>query len=321
MDKRIRADFKFAFLKPRFWPTWLLLGFFWVIAQLPVGLNQQVGRVFGIFFLLFARSRKRIAQINIDLCFPELSDAERAKIVRDVIMSCGYSIAETAIGLWGHANKMRDRYTITGLEHIEKAQAEGKGVLLCGCHLTTIDISGRIMSYHIDADVLYRNDPNPLMTYAIAKARRRVNAGAIQRNDTRRLIKSLRQGRIVWYAPDQDYGAGQSVFAPFFGIQAATVVATSRITQITGAAVVPFFAYREPKGRFRIEILPALENFPSKDDVADATRMNNIIEEGIRVAPEQYLWVHRRFKTRPLGEPGFYPKKKKTGKKKKVVNG
>lgn len=271
-----------------------------------------------MIFLTFAHSRKRIARINIDLCFPEKTDTERAHIVHDVIMSCGYSVAETAAALWGQENKMRGRYTITGLEHITKVQAEGKGVLLSGCHLTTIDISGRMMSYHIDADVLYRNDPNPLMTYAIAKARRRVNDGAIQRNDMRKLIRSLRQGRIVWYAPDQDYGAGQSVFAPFFGIQAATVVATSRITQMSGAAIVPFFAYREPKGRFRIDILPALENFPSGDDVADATRMNEIIEKGIRVAPEQYLWVHRRFKTRPPGEEKFYPPKKKRKKKKKI---
>lgn len=311
MDKTKSPVFHRSFLKPRFWPTWLALGFLWLIAQLPVRLNQAVGRCLGFLLYYLARSRKRYAEINIALCFPELDATAQAKMVRGVITSCGLSISETAMGLWGQHDKMRNRYTISGLEHIEKATAEGKGVLLCGSHLTTIDISGRIMAYHIVADVLYRPDPNPLMSYAIASARNRVNDGAIHRNDTRQLIKNLRAGHIVWYAPDQDYGAAHSVFAPFFGVQAATVVATSRIAKMSGCAVIPFFCFREPKGRYRLEVQPALDNFPSGDDLADATRINKIIESAIRHAPDQYLWVHRRFKTRPEGEPSLYPPKKK----------
>lgn len=278
---------------------------------MPVRLNQVVGHCLGFLLFYLARSRKRYAEINIALCFPELDARAQAKMVRGVINSCGLSISETAMGLWGAENKMRNRYSITGLEHIAAAQAEGKGVLLCGSHLTTIDISGRIMAYHIVSDVLYRPDLNPLMSYAIARARSRVNGNAIHRNDTRQLIKNLRAGHIVWYAPDQDYGPAHSVFAPFFGVQAATVVATARIAKMSGCAVIPFFCFREPKGRYRLEIQPALDHFPSGDDLADATRINRIIEEAIRQAPDQYLWVHRRFKTRPAGEPGIYPPKKK----------
>lgn len=311
MDKSKLPQFHRSFLLPRFWPTWLLLGFFWVIAQLPVAANQAVGRGLGHLLYRVAKSRKRYAEINIALCFPELDAKAQAEMVHGVIMSCGLSIAETAMGLWGRQDKMRDRYTLTGLEHLQKAQAEGKGVLLCGSHLTTIDISGLIMSHHVVADVLYRADPNPLMAYAIMTARSRVNDNAIHRNDTRQLIKNLRKGHIVWYAPDQDYGRDQSVFAPFFGVQAATVVATSRIAKISGCLVIPFFCYREPHGRYRLEVHPPLENFPTDDDVADATRINKILEDAIRQAPDQYLWVHRRFKTRPIGEPGFYPPKKR----------
>lgn len=311
LDTLKPPPFHRSFLKPRFWPTWLVLGFFWLIAQLPVPVNQAIGRGFGHLFWWFAHSRKRYAAINIALCFPELDAETQAKMVRGVIMSCGLSIAETAMGLWGQKNKMRNRYSISGLEHIAKAQAEGKGILLCGSHLTTIDISGRIMAYHIVADVLYRPDPNPLMSHAIAKARGRVNGNAIHRDDTRQLIKNLRKGHIVWYAPDQDYGRDHSVFAPFFGIQAATVVGTARIAKISGCVVIPFFCFREPHGNYRLEIHPALENFPSGDDVVDATRINKLIEDAVRQAPDQYLWVHRRFKTRPPGEPGFYPPKKK----------
>lgn len=313
MDKSKLPHFHRRFLLPRFWSTWLALGFMWLIGQLPVRANQAVGFVLGWLLYWFALSRKRYAQINIALCFPELNAQAQAKMVRDSIISCGLSMSETAMALWGNKDKMRNRYSISGLAHIEKAQAEGKGILLCGSHLTTIDISGLMMSYHIDADVLYRAAPNPLMAYAIATARARVNNNAIHRNDTRQLIKNLRQGHIVWYAPDQDYRSAQNVFAPFFGVQAATVVATARIARLSHCVVIPFFCFREPKGRYRLEIQPALENFPTGDDLVDATRINKIIEDAIRQAPEQYLWVHRRFKTRPEGEASFYPPKKKRG--------
>jgi KDO2-lipid IV(A) lauroyltransferase len=311
LDKTKLPQFHRRFLLPRFWPTWLGLGFFWLVAQLPVRANQAVGRMLGLLLFVFAPTRKRYAETNIDLCFPELDAPAKAKMVRGAIISCGLSITETAMGLWGRQDKMRNRYSISGLEHIEKARAEGKGILLCGSHLTTIDISGLMMSYHIVADVLYRPDPNPLMAYAIANARERVNDNAIHRKDTRQLIKNLRKGNIVWYAPDQDYGRDHSIFAPFFGIQAATVVATSRIAKMSHCVVIPFFCFREPKGRYRLEIQPALENFPSGDDLVDATRINKIIEDAVRQAPDQYLWVHRRFKTRPEGEASFYPPKNK----------
>ena len=318
MDNLKSPPFNRSFLKPRFWPTWLVLGFFWFIAQLPVAINQAIGRGVGQLFWWFAPARKRYAEVNIALCFPELDAAAQTKMVRGVLMSCGLSIAESAMGLWGQDNKMRNRYSISGLEHIEKAQAEGKGILLCGSHLTTIDISGRIMAYHIMADVLYRPDRNPLMSYAIAKARGRVNGTAIHREDTRQLIKNLRKGHIVWYAPDQDYGRDHSVFVPFFGVQAATIVATSRIAKLSGCVVLPFFCFREPHGRYRLEVQPALDNFPSGDDLVDATRINKIIEDAVRQAPDQYLWVHRRFKTRPEGEPSVYPPKKRRRKQPKL---
>lgn len=318
MDNSLNPKFHRRFLLPRFWPTWLLLGFFWLIAKLPVALNQAVGRGIGQLFHWFARSRRRYAEINIGLCFPELDAKAQAKMVRGVMRSCGLSVTETAMALWGQDNKMRGRYTVTGMEHFERAQAEGKGILLCGSHLTTIDISGRMMAYHVVADVLYRPNPDPLMDYAIMKARSRVNDNAIHRKDTRQLIRNLRKGHIVWYAADQDYSHNQNVFVPFFGVQAATIVATSRIAKLSGCAVIPFFCFREPHGRYRIEIQPALDNFPTDDDEADATRINQILEAAIRQAPDQYLWVHRRFKTRPPGEPSVYPPKKKRGRKPKL---
>ena len=306
MDKSDGLAFQRAFLHLRYWKTWASLALLWSIAQLPVRANQALGRGLGHLLYRVAKSRRRVAERNIELCFPEYSPQKRAETVKGVVLGCGMSITESAMALWGSDKKLRDRYTLEGLEHIEKAQAQGKGVLLAGCHFTTIDISGRIMSFHISADVVYREDNNPVMSWAIARARARVNNDAIHRHDMRKLIRNLRKGHIVWYAPDQDYGKHRSIFAPFFGIEAATVPGTSKLARLTDCAVIPFAHYREEGGRYRLVVHPPLENFPTDDERADATQVNAKIEEMIRVEPAEYMWVHRRFKSRPDGEPSLY---------------
>lgn len=308
MDKSDDLAFKRAFLHPKYWKTWAALGLLWLIAQLPVRVNQALGRGLGHILYRVAKSRRRVAERNIELCFPEYSPEKQAQVVKDVVLGCGMSITESAMALWGSDKKLRDRYSLEGLEHIEQALSEGRGVLLAGCHFTTIDISGRIMSFHISADVVYREDNNPVMSWAIARARARVNNDAIHRHDMRKLIRNLRKGHIVWYAPDQDYGKHRSIFAPFFGIEAATVPGTSKLARMTNCAVIPFAHYREKGGRYRLVVHPPLANFPTDDDRADATTVNAKIEEMIRVDPSEYMWVHRRFKSRPDGEPSLYKK-------------
>jgi len=310
LDKHSEPEFHPSFYGPRYWPTWLLLAFFRFCALLPVGVNFAIGRFIGVLFTYLAPSRRRIAEINIALCFPELDAQAQQKIVRGVMESCGISIMESAMSMWGQENKLRDRHSIEGMEHIEAAQANGQGVLLIGCHFTTMDPAGRVFSYHGKADMLYRKDPNPLLAYELIKAREKYLNSAIVFSDTRKLIKNLRQGNVVWYAPDQDYGKDHSVFAPFFGIQTSSILGTARIAQLGRAAVLPYAHYREANGHYKLIFSAPLENYPTGDDVADAARINKVIEDMVRVKPEQYLWVHRRFKTRPPGEPDFYKKKK-----------
>jgi KDO2-lipid IV(A) lauroyltransferase len=231
-------------------------------------------------------------------------------LVRDILRAIGISVVETSIALWGSDSKFKGRYTVKGVEHIEAVQAEGKGIILMGCHQTALDLAGRILASHIAFDVLYRRDPNPLLSYMISQARERFAKSAIPRDDTRQLIKNLRKGHSIWYAPDQDYSIKHSVFAPFFGVNAATIIGTARIAQMGQAKVIPMSYYRNAQGHYEIEFYEPLSNFPSGDDVADATRTNAVIEEIIRRQPDQYLWVHRRFKTRPPGEASFYTRKK-----------
>lgn len=306
MEDNNQPEFHLSFYGPRYWLTWLGLGIFHVLGRLPMSLSLGVGRILGDLFYLFARSRRHIAEVNIAKCFPQLSPAEQNKLVRRIMHSTGKSVVESSVALWGPERQLKQRYTISGLEHIEAARANGQGVLLVGCHFTTLDAAARILAFNFKYDILYRKDPNPLLAYKLISARESFAGNAIVRGNTRQLIKNLRQGNIVWYAPDQDFGAKHSVFAPFFGVSAATVVGTARIAQLGKAIVIPFAHYRDEQNRYRVVIEPPLENFPVGDDVVDATRINRVIETAIAKQPDQYLWVHRRFKTRPQGEAGFY---------------
>jgi Kdo2-lipid IVA lauroyltransferase/acyltransferase len=289
-----------------------MLGIIYFIAHLPVRLNIFLGKCIASLLYRVASSRRRIAEANIALCFPELDDAAQATLVRQVFDSCGIGFFETAMSLWGPSARLQKRHTISGLEHIHAAQAQGKGVLLVGCHMTTLDIAGRMLAFHTQVDFLYRQDPNPLLAYMLIKAREGFYGEAIITVETRKLVNNLRAGRTVWYAPDQDYGIKHSIFAPFFGIPAATVPGTARFAKLGKAVVIPFFHYRDDNGHYRVELRAPLENFPSGDDLADVTRVNQCFEHAIRAKPEQYLWVHRRFKTRPAGQAGFYSRKPKS---------
>jgi len=312
VDKDTQTRFDSSFYGPRYWMTWFSFGFLYLFGQLPLNVASGLGDWIGRLLYYIAPSRRRIAKINIALCFPELSAEEQTKLVKRTLRATGRNLTEASVSLWGSDRDFRKPgHSVTGLEHIEAARAKGQGVLLVGAHFTTIDSSARVLTQKIPFDVLYRKNKNLLLDYKITEARETFAGSAIVRSDTRQLIRNLREGRVVWYAPDQDYGAHHSVFAPFFGVNAATITGTAKIAQLGKAAVVPLAHFRDENGHYHIIIKPALENYPSGDDVADAARINRIIEDAVREHPEQYLWVHRRFKTRPPGEPSLYPPKKK----------
>lgn len=314
--KNQAAGFQATFYHPRFWPTWVGLGLFYLLGRIPLRFSLKIGAGLGFLFYHLAKSRRRIAEINIALCFPELSAIEQQQLVRATLREVGINVMEGAAALWGsHAMFKRCPSVITGLEHVAAAREAGRGILLIGAHFTTIDVAGRIFTTHGKFDVLYRTDPNPLFDYVIKRARETFAGDAIASNDMRQMIKNLRKGHMIWYAPDQDYNTPHRVFAPFFGVQAATIIGTSRIAKLGRAVVMPLSHYRDSDGCYHITIGAPWDDFPSGDDVADATRTNAAIEAAVRKHPAQYLWVHRRFKRRPPGEPDIYPPKKKKKKK------
>jgi KDO2-lipid IV(A) lauroyltransferase len=299
--------FRLSYLGPGFWPTWLLFGCLWLITRLPFAWQAGIGHGLGWLACRVARERRHIAEVNIALCFPGLEAGQRAGLVSRHFQSLGRGIVETALCWWGREAQLRKRRILTGREHLQRALERGKGVILLSAHFTTLELGGRLLALDTPFHVLYRPHKNPLFECVMQRARRRRFERAIARDDVQGLIDSLRSGRAVWYAPDQNHGGRQSTFVPFFGVQASTLTTTSRLAKLTGAAVVPFFQTWLPDERtYLLALCPALDGFPGDDPARDTARINRLLESVIREMPEQYLWVHRRFKTRPPGEASPY---------------
>lgn len=220
--------------------------------------------------------------------------------------SLGIMIIEVGLSWWTSADKLGKLATIRGLEHLENALASGKGVILIAAHFTTLEISGPMLSTFIPVYAMYRRHENPLINHVMERGRKRHLKNIIPRDDIRTMLRTLKNGEVVWYAPDQGYRGKQSVIAPFFGVPATTNGATSRIAKASGAAVLPLVTYRlEDNSGYLLIISPPLENFPSEDTARDVARINQVIEAQIIRHPEQYYWVHRRFK--PTGDlPDVY---------------
>ncbi|MCB1692446.1 MAG: lipid A biosynthesis lauroyl acyltransferase, partial [Pseudomonadales bacterium] len=227
------------FLHPRYWPTWVGYWLIWVVVRLPQRVRLFIGARLGDLARWLAVDRRRIVLRNIELCFPELDEQARARLVRDIFRSGGMSIIETAVAWLGRGSSVVGRMTIEGVEHLRAAQARGKGVILMGMHMQTLDLAGACLSQEIGLNVMYRANKNLLIEKIMTEGRKRLYPSAIERGDVRSVISSLSAGDIVWYGPDQDYGARNAVFVPFLGVPAATTTAASRIAKITGAAVVP----------------------------------------------------------------------------------
>ncbi|MDQ7985255.1 lipid A biosynthesis lauroyl acyltransferase [Pseudomonas sp. G34] len=304
-----RPVFRRSFLHPRFWPLWAGLGLLWLTVQLPYGALLRLGRGLGWLMYHLAGARRRIATRNLELCFPQMPAEKRKRLLKENFASTGIAFFEMAMSWWWPRHKLARLAHIEGIEHLQQAQAQGQGVILMAVHFTTLEIGAALLGQVHTIDGMYREHRNPVFDFVQRRGRERHNldATAIEREDVRAMIKVLRAGRAIWYAPDQDYGRKQSLFAPLFGIQAATVTATTKFARLGRAIVLPFTQMRLPNGAgYRLTIHPPLTDFPGENEEADCLRVNQWVEQAIVTCPEQYLWAHRRFKTRPPGEPKLY---------------
>jgi KDO2-lipid IV(A) lauroyltransferase len=297
----------YRFLAPRYWLLWLGLGVLRVGVWLPYPWRLRLGRLIGWLAFHLVRRRRRIAEINIALCFPELAPAAQRALVRRHFGALGMALVEAAMCWWLPDDKIRRLGRVEGLEHLERALAGGRGAIMLTGHFTALDLGGRFLTMQAPVSALYRPHENPLFEEIVRRGRERSAEQAIPKSDARRMLRALKDNHAIWFAPDQSHRRRHSAAVPFFGVPAPTNTATSTFARMSGAAVVPFYPERLP-GRegYRLVIMPALENFPTDDPVADARRTNLLLEQVIRRIPEQYLWVHRRFKRTAPGEPDRY---------------
>jgi len=295
------------FLAPRYWPLWLAFGVLRLMSMLPMRWTQAIGSSLGMLVYRVVPSRRRVARINIRQAYPDYSDEQVRDLNIASFRSLGISVFEFAQSWWRDRDYMRSICDVEGRQHLDEALAKGKGVILLTGHFTTLEIGAMLIGLYTTLNGVYKKAHNPMFNAFMAHYRSTYGEELIENKNVRAIIRGLRRGRATWFAPDQDFADQDIVFTPFLGGIASTLTATARMAEMTGAAVVPFYPLRLEKGRgYRLVILPALENFPSDDINNDSARVNKAIEDMVYANPEQYGWVHKRFKHRPPGTPPIY---------------
>ena len=283
-------------------------GLLWLLVQLPHPWQMAIGRRLGRIAMRLLKRRVQIARRNLKLALPELEAAERERLLIANFENVGCAVFETGMAWFWSDRRMRRWMQIEGEEHVRHAVAGGSGMLLLSCHFMTLELNARMFGLLQPGVGVYRPNDNPVLEYAQVRGRTRSNKYLLDRGDIKGMIKALRKGEALWYAPDHDYGRHASVFVPFFAVeQSATITGTATLARVKNTVVLPCYTLRLPQGGYRLVIEAPLADFPSGDDHLDASRSNRVIEAAVRQAPEQYMWLHRRFKTRPnKDDPSLY---------------
>ena len=287
---------------------YLGIGVFWLLHFLPLPLLALVGQGLGMLFYGIGRERRRVARINLGLCFPELAASARERLLRQHFRALGRSFVERCISWWSSGHRIRRLVRVEGQQHLQALL--GQPVIMLAPHFVGLDMGGSRIALDVHAASMYSKQKNPVLDRLLLHGRQRFNAPYLfsRQDNVRQVVKVIRRGVPFYYLPDMDFGARDSIFVPFFGVPTATITGVSRLARLAGAVVVPVITRQLSWGRgYVLTYYPAWENFPTDDVMADTRRVNEFIETRIREMPEQYYWVHKRFKTRPEGEPKFYP--------------
>ncbi len=283
-------------------PAWLGVAAGTLIAHLPWCFYRPLSWIIARLMRLLMRRRGHIARTNIRLCFPELSAVGQESLWLRNFDSTAFSLFEFLRGWWGPLSRREQNTQIAGYDNLLAAKQLGKGVLLISPHLTTLEIANQILGNRIGMAAMYRPMKSPVLEWSIKQGRLRHGQAMFARDELRPALRYLKSGGIIWLAPDQETRRGDSVFVPFFGRPAWSLTSVHQMAKLTGAAILPFFHERLPEGGYRLEIQPALSDFPSEDAGQDTARVMAAFEAIIRRCPEQYLWMHARFKRQPDGK-------------------
>lgn len=299
--------FQWRFLAPRWWPTWLGIALLRALCALPVPVVLRLGERIGALLGRRLRSRRHVVRVNLRICFPALDDAAREALVDAHFRALGRGLFEAGLAWFASDARLRPHGEVRGLEHLRRAMEGGRGALLLTGHFTSLELAARFLTIEgVAFHAMYRPINNALIDFWMHRWReRRSKLPALPKDDLKKLLRSLREGRAIWYAPDQALELRNAAVVPFFGRPVRTITATSRLAQLGRAAVVPYFP-RVENGRYVVEVVPALEPFPGSDETSDARAVNAAIEAGVRAAPADYFWVHRRFKGWGPGQEDVY---------------
>jgi Kdo2-lipid IVA lauroyltransferase/acyltransferase len=289
--------------------TRLLLALLWLLHWLPLGLQAAIGRGVGALLHAFAGSRRRIALRNLELCFPGMDAVARRRLAREHFGWLGRSLVERGLLWWAPRERLKRLIHVEG--DVTLAERSERPVMWLVPHFMALDVAGLavLLFQQRRGASIYQKQSNAVMDAVMRAGRLRLGNAVIfpRRDSARPLIREIRQGTAFFNLPDMDFGRRDSEFVPFFGVPAATLLAPSRMARTLDMVVQPVVAEMLPGGQgYRVRFLAPLADFPSDDALADAARMNRWIEDEIRRNPAQYLWVHKRFKTRPVGEPSLY---------------
>ncbi|MBO2602293.1 LpxL/LpxP family Kdo(2)-lipid IV(A) lauroyl/palmitoleoyl acyltransferase [Shewanella algae] len=304
-----KAQFSAHLYHPKFWLLWLAVGLARLTLLLPLKWQMKLGSGIGLLAMKLAGSRVNTAKRNLELCFPQMSEAERETLLRRNFQETGKAIFDTINAWWWSNDKVQKHMQIKGQEHVEQTLAAGQGVILFAVHCLPLEMGARIFGQFQPGVGVYRPHNNPVMEYLQVKGRLRSNKALVPKRDLRQMVRCLRTPDVIWYTADQDFGRSSAIFIPFFAVpDAATITGGTTLAKLGKAKVLPFFVERNTDDTgYNIEIQAPLDNFPGENEVEDAKRGNGIVEQLISRNPAQYMWLHRRFKTRPNeSDPSLY---------------
>jgi KDO2-lipid IV(A) lauroyltransferase len=284
---------------PRKAAIWSGYGLFRLLSRLPWAWQLRLGRALGRLLHAAMRGPRQIARVNLGLCFPGLDEAEYARRLRRHFTELGIGVFELGLAWWGRRERLAGMVEFAGWEHVEAARATGRGIILLTPHCTTLELGGRLVALRLPFKASFKPDRDPLLDRLIRQNRRAHLPEVIPADDVRGMLRALQSGAALWYAPDINYKGKGRLFADFFGVPAATSPHPARIAASGNALVVPYVALRRADGGYRVEVQPALEGFPSGDTERDTARINAALEALVRRSPDNYLWIMRRFRTRP----------------------
>ncbi|WP_255374873.1 MULTISPECIES: LpxL/LpxP family Kdo(2)-lipid IV(A) lauroyl/palmitoleoyl acyltransferase [unclassified Oleiphilus] len=294
--------FELRFLGPRFWLVWLGFIFLFLLTCLPYRVVRFVGAGLGKIMALLGKKRIAIARRNLELCFPHLSEKQREQLLSDNIAASGMAVLETVMGWWWPDWRVKRLVTFEGFEHIAAIRKRGKGIFGIAIHCLSLEFACRALGFKQPCVAFYRKHNNDLMEYLQYHGRARSNKYMINKRDVKGMFQALDDGELTLYLPDQDYGLNRSIFVPFFDVaETATTTGPIMFMRNSDCEAVFIQSISSPNG-YTIKITPGIDGFPSGDDRQDMTKLNSKVEDMIMLAPEQYLWMHKRFKTRPNPE-------------------